>query len=75
MLATVATLPAISPTLFTVGINFLVNQLLGAGEEAISWPVVCAGLLKFNKWVGAEELGAVVWTGMGMGRAAVLERE
>ena len=55
MLATVATLPAISPTLFTAGINFLVNQLLGAGEEA-----VCAVLLKFNKWVGAEEVVAVV---------------
>ena len=53
MLVTVATLPAISPTLFTAGINFLVNQLLGAGagEE-----VVCAVLLKFNKWVGEEEV-------------------
>jgi hypothetical protein len=34
MLATVATLPAILPTLLTVGINFLVNQLLGSGPAA-----------------------------------------
>ena len=33
MLATVATLPAIFPTLLTAGINFLVSQLLEAGEE------------------------------------------
>jgi len=33
-LATVATLPAILPTLLTVGINFFVNQLLDSGPEA-----------------------------------------
>ena len=60
MLVTVATLPAISPTLFTAGINFLVNQLLGAGEGAeAEVEVQCAVLLKFNKWVGAEEVAAV----------------
>jgi hypothetical protein len=34
MLATVATLPAILPTFLNVGINFLVNQLLGSDPAA-----------------------------------------
>ena len=75
MLVTVATLPAISPTLFTVGINFLVNQLLGSGEGAeAEVEVLCAVLLKFNKWVGAEEV-EVVCARTRLGKAAVLERE
>ena len=55
MLATVATLPAILPTLLTVGINFLVNQLLGSGPAAEVWELTVTGLLKFNKCVGEEE--------------------
>jgi len=56
MLATVATLPAISPTFLNVGINFLVNQLLGSGPDAELCALTVVGLLKFSKCVGAEEV-------------------
>lgn len=72
MLATVATLPAISPTFLNVGINFLVNQLFGSGPEAELLTLTVVGLLKFNKWVGEEEVVVeVVCTRMRQGKAAL----
>ena len=69
MLATVATLPAILPTFLNVGINFLVNQLLGSDPAAELWALTVTGLLKFNKWVGEVVVVGVVCARMWEGKA------
>ena len=60
-----------SPTFLNVGINFLVNQLLDSGPDAEVSAFTVVGLLKFNKWVGEEEVVEVVCTRMRQGKAAL----